>query len=478
MKNTKELAKLGITELSLMIANNSSIRKLVIPVIDNKIRKISADVDEHTLSAEKYAQYCFFRNLLRTLEKRMDEKLLAKSYQKKIVKNFVGNIMFNGGDTRDQAFEQEGREIPGFITISPTQKCNLKCKGCYAASHKGSFAKLDWETFDRILTEKVDLWNSYFTVISGGEPFLWSDKGKNLFDIMEKHSNQFFLIYTNGTTITKENAKRLAELGNATPAISVEGFEKETDDRRGKGVYGKILEAFVNLREVGVPFGISVTATRKNAELVVSDEFLDFYFEKQKAVYGWLFQYMPIGRGIDLEHIVTPEQRLYMYQRGKIINEDLGYNYVDFWNNGYMSWGCIAGGRKGGYLYIEWNGNVTPCVFVPYSPVNICDVYKNGGNLDNVLESQYFQDIRDWQKSYGFLKNKKEIKNRITPCFIRDHHEVFCEITNKYPVKPIDKPAEEALHSEKYHKQMIEYDKKLSNLIDPVWEKDFKNSLR
>ena len=47
MKNTKELAKLGITELSLMMANNNSIRKLLIPIIDNKIRKINTNVDEH-----------------------------------------------------------------------------------------------------------------------------------------------------------------------------------------------------------------------------------------------------------------------------------------------------------------------------------------------------------------------------------------------------------------------------------------------
>lgn len=473
--NTKDLAKLGITELCMMMINNSSVRKMAIPIIDNKIRKANTYDDETTFSAEKYAHYCFFRNLLRTLGKRMDEKLLAKEIQRKIVKNFVGNVMFNGRDKRDQAFEQEGREIPSFITISPTQKCNLKCKGCYAASHKESFAKLDWETFDRILTEKKELWQSYFTVISGGEPFLWSDKGKNLFDVLEKHSDQFFLIYTNGTPITKENAKRLAELGNATPAISVEGFEKETDERRGKGVFAKILESMANLRDYGVPFGISVTATQKNAELVVSDEFIDFYFEKQKAVYGWLFQYMPIGRGIDLEYLVTPEQRLHMYQRGRLINEVRGYNYIDFWNNGYMSYGCIAAGRKGGYLYIEWNGNVTPCVFVPYSPVNICDIYKSGGNLDSVLESQYFSDIRDWQKSYGYLKNRADVKNRIMPCFIRDHHHEFYKITSKYPVKPIDEPAEEALKSKEYHQQMIKYDEELAKLLDPVWEKDFSN---
>lgn len=33
--NTKELAKLGISELSLMMINNSSVRKLAIPIIDN-----------------------------------------------------------------------------------------------------------------------------------------------------------------------------------------------------------------------------------------------------------------------------------------------------------------------------------------------------------------------------------------------------------------------------------------------------------
>jgi MoaA/NifB/PqqE/SkfB family radical SAM enzyme len=37
----------------------------------------------------------------------------------------------------------------------------------------------------------------------------------------------YFLFFTNGTLITKEVAEKLAQLGNVTPAISVEGFEKE-----------------------------------------------------------------------------------------------------------------------------------------------------------------------------------------------------------------------------------------------------------
>ncbi len=473
MKSPKELTKQGIIELLTKLVNNNSIRKVAIPMIDNKVRKFLDKESDTNFPAEKYAHYCFFHNLLKNVDKRIDENLIAKNVQKKLVRNLVEHIIFNGEETRVQAYEQEGREIPTFLVIAPGQKCNLKCTGCYAASHKGVFAKLSWDTVDRIMTEKEKLWNSYFTVVTGGEPFLWNDNGKDLFDIMEKHNDQFFLIYTNGTLINKKNAQRLAELGNATPAISIEGFEKETDERRGKGVYKKILSAFENLREAGVLFGISVTATRKNAETIVSDEFIDFYYEKQKAVYGWLFQYMPIGRGIDFDYMITPEQRLYLYQKGKEINEKQGYDYMDFWNNGYMASGCIASGRRGGYLYIQWNGDVTPCAFIPYSPVNICDVYKNGGNLNTVLESQYFKDIREWQKRYGYLKNKEEVGNRIMPCIIRDHHKEFCEITKKYAVKPIDKPAEEALHSEEYHQQMIEYDKELEKLLEPEWENDF-----
>ena len=119
-------------------------------------------------------------------------------------------------------------------------------------------------------------------------------------------------MYTNGTLINEKMAQRMAEVGNITPAISVEGFEKETDGRRGKGVYKRILKAFENLRNTGVPFGISITAMKSNAEFVLSDEFMDFYFEQQGAIYGWIFQYMPIRRNYTLDLMVTPEQRKWM----------------------------------------------------------------------------------------------------------------------------------------------------------------------
>lgn len=123
------------------------------------------------------------------------------------------------------------------------------------------------------------------------------------------------MVYTNGTLINLDVLRELADVGNLTPCISVEGFEEKTDRRRGKGIFKKIMKAFEYLREADLPFGISVEVIRDNWDEVTGKEFLKFYFDEQEAFYGWPFQYMPIGRNYILEEIVTAEQRLEIFQR-------------------------------------------------------------------------------------------------------------------------------------------------------------------
>src|SRR4030042_5020012 len=126
----------------------------------------------------------------------------------------------------------------------------------------------------------------------------------------------FFLVYTNGTVINQAVARRLAQSANVTPAVSVEGMEEQTDQRRGPGTFRKILTAFEHLRAQGVPFGISVTATSRNIDMLLGDEFYDFYFEQQGACYVWEFQLRPIGRGKDeLDLMVNPQERLKLYRK-------------------------------------------------------------------------------------------------------------------------------------------------------------------
>ncbi|MGQ9554666.1 MAG: radical SAM protein, partial [Anaerolineae bacterium] len=289
-----------------------------------------------------------------------------------------------------------------------------------------------------------------------------------------KHSDCFFQMYTNGTLISRAVAERLAELGNLLPAISVEGLRVRTDDRRGAGVFDRILAAMANLRHAGVPFAISVTGTRHNAEEILSDEFLEFFFEEQGALFGWLFQYMPIGRSYTLDLLVTPEQRLWMWRRTWQIVRERKIMMADFWNCGTTSDGCIAAGRSSGYLYIDWNGKIMPCVFVPYAAGNIHDIYANGGTLDDIYSLPYLRAIRQWQDEYGFEKGRpQESGNWLIPCSLRDHYDMGRGLIDKYRPDPEDEAAAEALRDAAFYRGMLAYDEALRRLLDPIWQEEY-----
>jgi MoaA/NifB/PqqE/SkfB family radical SAM enzyme len=310
-------------------------------------------------------------------------------------------------------------------------------------------------------------------VISGGEPLMYKSQGKTLLDIFEKYNDTFFIFYTNGTLITKEIAERLAKTGNVFPQISVEGFEKETDERRGKGIFQRILKSTDYLKNAGVPFVISVTGTRKNINTLLSDEFYDFWFEKQGASYMWQFQLMPIGRGKEVFNLTpNPEERVKLYRKWEALLEK-GYPVADFWNSGVLANGCLAYGRKGGYFYIDWNGYIMPCVFVPYYVDNVYDLYKQEKTIADALLSDFFKKGREWQEKYGYA-HPKEAENWLMPCSIRDNYKHFKEMILPTNAKAEDKFAQEAKDSKEYFEGLVEYDKKLKKLTQPIWDKEYK----
>jgi len=447
-----------VRSVALRKAERISYQLLVVQNGDNAPRKAQLD------------KYQTVVNMFHAIDRALQNKHITRNVRRSLIRILVGKIMMGKEERRAPFRQKYGFEPPGFVTISPAMQCNLRCEGCYATSHPGKKVNLDYDIVNRVVNEIRESWGAHFCVISGGEPFLWRSKGKGILDLYRENPDTFFLMYTNGTLIDERMAEKLAELGNVTPAISVEGFEKETDERRGKGVFKKIVKAMENLRNAGVPFGISATATRHNAELLVSDEFVDFYFEEQGAIYGWIFHYMPIGRHYTTDLLITPEQRRYMWEREQYLIYERKIFLADFWNSGPVAGGCISAGRGGGYFYINWNGDVSPCVFFPYSIHNIVEVYKSGGDLTTILLSPMFKAIRAWQRSYGYGKPPWQVKNQIAPCVIRDHYKTAYTIIRKFGAKPIDEDAAAALQDEEYRRKMIEYGKEVEKATGPIWE--------
>ena len=409
-------------------------------------------------------------SMLHSVDRALDRDLVADSVQRKVLHNMVDWLIANEyhEDFKEEFKAAHGCKPPFFVVLSPGKRCNLHCIGCYASSTARNAETLDWDITDRIISEAKDLWRARFFVISGGEPMAYQSNGKGILDLAEKHSDSFFLMYTNGTLIDEAMARRMAAAGNITPAISVEGMEEETNARRGKGVFQRILKAMGNLRQAGVPFGVSLTATCENCEELLSDEFLDMFFAHQGASYGWIFQYMPIGRSFTLNLLPTPEQRVWMLRRTWEVIKERKLFLVDFWNSGPSVFGCLAGGRAGGYLYIDWNGNAMPCVFCPYTPLNVLDVYRDGGNLNDVWNAPFFADIRRWQQEYA-----NQHSNWLMPCPVRDHHADFMRILAANEPDPEDEAARQALMDPAYHDGLVAYDAALAPLMDSIWKREY-----
>ncbi len=372
-----------------------------------------------------------------------------------VIQNFFINAAVIGRQRQEQLRKELNIWLPWFFVISPTARCNLTCVGCYA----GNYSKqedLSFELVDRIFNEAKDL-GIYFVTVSGGEPFMWP----HLLDIMEKHHDMFFQIYTNGTLITKDVANRLGKLGNAAPAISIEGFEKETDARRGEGTFKRIMEAMDNLRNAGVPFGFSATPTKLNIETLMSDEFIDLMIEKGCSI-GWFFQYVPIGRKPDVSLMATPEQRFRLRRRSIEIRNTKPIFIGDFWNDGPYVGGCICGARQGGYFHINCHGDVEPCVFLQFSVDNIKDK-----KLIDVIQSPFFKAFQEAQPY-------RENNNLLTPCALIDNPQVLRDIVTKFNAKPSYNSSMDVITDPEIISFLDNYTKEYRKLVDPIWENDLK----
>jgi MoaA/NifB/PqqE/SkfB family radical SAM enzyme len=340
--------------------------------------------------------------------------------QKRFLINYFVNAGMVGNPIIDAMKEKHKCNIPWAILMDPTAACNLRCTGCWAGEYDKA-ASLDNDTMDRIIREGKEL-GIHIYVLSGGEPLV---RKKDILYLADKHNDCLFLAFTNGTLIDEEFAKEVQRLGNMLFAISVEGIGETTDMRRGKGTFEKVMKGMDILKQYGIGFGFSACYHRYNTEEVGSEEYIDFMIEKG-CLFGWYFTYMPLGKDADLNLLVTPEQREYMYHQVRKFRDKKPIFLIDFWNDGEYVNGCIAGGRH--YIHINANGDVEPCAFIHYANVNIKDV-----SLLEALKSPLFMEYKN---------NHPFNKNHLRPCPLLDNPEKLREMvhrSNAYSTQPIDK---------------------------------------
>ena len=298
--------------------------------------------------------------------------------------NFFINTSLVGWPKQEECRKKYGCNIPWAILLDPTSACNLHCTGCWAAEY-GNKLNLSYEEIDDIIRQGKEL-GVYMYIYTGGEPMV---RKKDLIRLCEKHNDCIFLCFTNGTLIDEAFTDDMLRVGNFIPAISLEGFESATDQRRGEGVYQKATKAMELLKKKKLIYGISACYTSANFESITSEEFFDSLIEKG-AYFIWYFHYMPVGNDASPELLPTPEQRVETYRRIRHYRAVKPLFAMDFQNDAEYVQGCIAGGRR--YLHINANGDIDPCVFVHYSDSNIREK-----TLLEVLQSPIMMAYHDGQ---------------------------------------------------------------------------------
>jgi MoaA/NifB/PqqE/SkfB family radical SAM enzyme len=379
----------------------------------------------------------------------------ANSGQKRrLVENLFFNWMVTGTRIR-RSLRTLDYWVPFFIVISPTMRCNLSCTGCYSALYSKD-GELSEAELDGILAEcrRIVI---HLVVISGGEPYLMREPLLRLFS---KYTDIFFLTFTNGTLFDEPLVRALERSGNVAPAISVEGYEEHTDRRRSPGVYARIAETMAMLRAHRVIFGISVTYTRDNVDLVTDDAFVEHYC-RNGAVFGWYFMFMPVGQDPILDLVPTPEQRVRCGQKVKDLRQRYPIFLADFWNDGPAVGGCLAGGRR--YLHILNSGRVEPCVYAHFGVDSIRE-----RSLLDAANSPFFRAIR---QAFPF----NESGNLRRPCMIMDNPGVLRRLVAEYVVPQGHAHAEDLVQDPEVVRWIDGYAERMERLTEEEWRRKIED---
>jgi MoaA/NifB/PqqE/SkfB family radical SAM enzyme len=282
---------------------------------------------------------------------------------------------------RRAAAERRGETVPAVLIASVTRRCNLDCAGCYAKGIRpeggSERAELSDDRFMELFEEAIDLGVGAIFV-AGGEPLL----RRSLLERLAALRGILVPVFTNGTLIDDEAASLFGR--TLVPVFSIEGDEAFTAERRGTGVHAAALARARAIREKGGIFGLSVTVTSRNVDLVLSPGFLGEVAAMGASVL-FLVEYVPVAPGTEAL-VLDDAQRARLNDPG--LAAGLPYPIVKLPGDEEAYGGCLAAGR--GFIHVAPEGRLEACPFAPFSDSDAGD-----SGLATALASPLMRAIRE-----------------------------------------------------------------------------------
>ena len=381
--------------------------------------------------------------------------------RKQFLQDQYGGAWFKGFGLMMKGIKKYGIRIP-FVPAGPfeivwnfTYKCNLRCKHCYENAGSGGLPELTTDEAKQVIDTLSKMAGVGLPALSfsGGEPLA----RKDFFELAAyaKKRIPYISIASNGTLLTKDNARKVKDAGVDYVEISVDGASSKVhDDFRGiPGAFERALQGVKNCVEEGIDTCIATVIHRDN--LAETQKILQL--AKELGVRFMHFNYIPTGRAkehVDLD--LTPDERLHvlnaigkeiisLYLQAKEEEMKTGKSNVKvdrFFSTcpqyasvtkalsqqkgqkfmveahyaakkGVENVANFLGGCGAGRLYcaIEPNGDIKPCVFFPTNEDTV---------LGNMLKDD-FEEIWDNNPLLWRLRIREDMEN-----YVVNGEEVGC----------------------------------------------------
>jgi MoaA/NifB/PqqE/SkfB family radical SAM enzyme len=283
---------------------------------------------------------------------------------------------------RRREWEKRGVHVPPVMIVSVTRRCNLRCAGCFVhAQGRPVGQEMSGQELRNVVAEARDLGVS-MVALAGGEPLTRPE----ILDITGEHPEIIFLLITNGSLLSDDILARLQIQRNVIPLLSLEGFEDETDCRRGGGAYRAARQAMERMRQRRMFFGTSVMVTRHNFALVTGRAFAHDLVERGCRLFFYV-DYVPIQPGT--EHLIPNDaQRRAESLAMSLFRREFPGVFLAASASETAFGGCMAAGR--GFIHVSAEGDLEPCPFSPFADTNLREV-----RLREALRSPFLRKIRE-----------------------------------------------------------------------------------
>jgi MoaA/NifB/PqqE/SkfB family radical SAM enzyme len=287
---------------------------------------------------------------------------------------------------------KRGHVFPPFLYVSIINSCNLRCQGCWVdVAAKQEIIQPD--VFHQLVREAKAMGNVFFGIV-GGEPFMHP----RLLDMVGAHPDCYFQIFTNGQFITDEQAKRMRQLGNVTPLVSVEGTEIVSDQRRGRAnVYSRTMEGVRNCLKHRVFTGVCTSLCQTNIEDLLTERWIDQLIA-MGVMYTWFHVYRPMGPDANPELSLSPQQQLQARRFVVEMRAKKPIIIIDAYYDGEGQALCPA--ATGVSHHINPWGDIEPCPIVQFTKESIHANNGDGRSLrDKFVHSEFLRDFRELAQS-------------------------------------------------------------------------------